>query len=252
MSIILPRPRLSVLSSSGAGAGLSSYATKLLAIESANLLAYWPLQEGSGAVADNLQGNADRDGAYTGVDLGQAGIGDGWTSPYFDGVNDVVDVYSASLASAFSGAEGTMSCWWKVLDASIWTDGSYHYIFSLSVDASNFARVLKSSINGRLSSDYRAGGTWTNYNWGSRSDTDWVHWAIVWSKAGDYVNHFLAGSKQSGSGLGVWAGSLHQNTCGIGSQQGVSAVLPWNGWIAHAAVWDKPLSDAQIAQLASV
>ena len=43
------------------------------------------------------------DGAYTGVTLGQDGIGDGNTCPLFDGANDFLDFYSAGFSSAFNG-----------------------------------------------------------------------------------------------------------------------------------------------------
>ncbi len=39
-------------------------------------IAYWPLWEASGSVAFDLAGNALH-GAYTGVTLGQVGVGDG-------------------------------------------------------------------------------------------------------------------------------------------------------------------------------
>ena len=76
MTLHIPRSKLAVASYAGG----ATYYKKVLATEPANLLAYWPLNEGSGSVADNLEGTAARDGAYTGVTLGQAGIGDGWTA----------------------------------------------------------------------------------------------------------------------------------------------------------------------------
>ena len=100
-----------------------AYYEKVLGIQSANMLAYWPVWEASGAVADNIEGTAARDGAYTGVDLGQPGIGDGNTCPWWDGANDYCNIYSTSLRDAFNGAEGTIACWAKVNSAAVWTDG---------------------------------------------------------------------------------------------------------------------------------
>ncbi|MFV1969356.1 MAG: hypothetical protein ACC628_28375, partial [Pirellulaceae bacterium] len=59
--------------------------------------------EASGSISDDLspQGN---DGAYTGVTLGQPGIGDGRTCPLFDGANDYNNIYSAALNTDFDGA----------------------------------------------------------------------------------------------------------------------------------------------------
>ena len=57
-------------------AGLAAvllYSEKVLALSP---IAYWPLWEAAGAVAEDISGNGF-DGAYTGVTLGQTGIGDG-------------------------------------------------------------------------------------------------------------------------------------------------------------------------------
>src|SRR3990170_3594314 len=127
-----------------------AYYEKVLGIQSANLLAYWPVWEASGAVADNMEGTAARDGAYTGVDLGQPGIGDGNTCPWWDGANDYCNIYSTSLRDAFNGAEGTIAVWAKVNSAAVWADGLYRYVFQLRVDGSNLVIVRKDSTSNRL------------------------------------------------------------------------------------------------------
>src|SRR3989304_2278838 len=91
------------------GAGRDYY-RKVLDTQPANLLAYWMQAEGAGAVALDTSGNS-RTGAYTGVDLGQAGIGDGKTCPWFDGASDRVNIYTTSLRDAFNGAEGAVIVW---------------------------------------------------------------------------------------------------------------------------------------------
>jgi hypothetical protein len=75
----------------------------------------------------------------------------------------------------------------------------------------------------------------------------------TWSKSGDAMKLYIDGS-QSGTtqaGLQSWVGSLASTTCVIGASNN-SASDPWNGWLAHAAVWTTPLSDAEALALATV
>ena len=58
---------------------------------SGNLVAHWPLNELSGAVAYDKSGNGNH-GAITATTLGQAGIGDGLTSQGFDGSTSYIDI----------------------------------------------------------------------------------------------------------------------------------------------------------------
>ncbi|GAI14148.1 unnamed protein product, partial [marine sediment metagenome] len=84
----------------GAG-GVLAYDDKVLGMDP---IAYWPLSETSGLVANCLV-NPAQNGVYTGVTLGQPGIGDGNTAPYFDGTNDYVDVLTAAFIAAYNGSE---------------------------------------------------------------------------------------------------------------------------------------------------
>ena len=90
-------------------------------------IAYWMMDEKQGAVSYDMvtaRNTGARNGAYTGVTLGQPGIGDGNTSPLFDGANDFTNIYSASFNAAFNGAEGTLGIWMRVFNVAVWTDGT--------------------------------------------------------------------------------------------------------------------------------
>lgn len=120
-------------------------------------IAYWPLNEASGGTAEDLSGN-NYDGSYTGVDLGQTGIGDGNTAPYFDGTNDYVNIYSTGFRDVFNGAEGTVVIWAKVFNADVWTDGNVRYPTEFRVDGSNYVYAWTKFSNNSLASYYYAGG----------------------------------------------------------------------------------------------
>jgi hypothetical protein len=231
-----------------AGDPTMAYTNKVKALAP---IAYWPLAEPSGSVATDESGNS-RNGAYTGVDLGQTGIGDGRTCPLFDGTNDYTDIYSASLASAFNKDEGTAAIWLKVAEAGVWTDATTRRLLVLQADANNRILLTKGSTNNQLVIAYTAGGT-TEQVTITASSTAWLHLAMTWSKAADEVKAYFNGT-QSGSTqatLGTWSGSLASTTTLLGAISKTPTQV-WNGYLAHAAIWTTPLSAAQIATLAVV
>ena len=229
--------------------GTTTYTDKIKALSP---IAYWPMAEPSGATATDESGNG-RNGAYTAVALGAAGIGDGRTAATFDGATSYNNVYSASLNGAFSGVEGTIAVWMKVSAAGDWTDGAARELAQINADANNRVRLRKSTVANTLNFWYNAGGVFKSVDLAGQSATGWLHIAMIWSKSGDalkaYVNGAQVGVTQTG--LGAYAGALVANACCIGAAT-TSAAEVWKGALAHAALWASPLSAAQIATLAVV
>ena len=237
----------------GGGSDLFAYANRTLATEPSDLIGYWPLWEASGVIADNYEGTAARDGGYVGVTLGQPGIGDGNTCPLFDGANDYVDNYSASLAGAFDGGEGTALIWAKVSGVGAWTDSTQRAAFSIQADNNNRLKIQKDNANNVLQWFYFAGGTQENETRGLVSETGWMHFGITWSATADEVIHYYNGIQQGGidTGLGTWAGAIVESTTNIGAASEAPTDI-WDGYLAHHAVWTKALTQPQIAALAVV
>lgn len=228
-----------------------AYADKVLATQSANLIAYWPLWEAAGSVADNYEGTAARDGAYTGVTLGQAGIGDGRTCPYFDKVNDLVAIYSASLDGAWDPQEVTIAGWLRVYDAATWLADSLNAC-QLRATADNYISILKKT-DGTLRYRYEANNVQHEVLSAVQSSTDWLHVALTASKSGDAVKAYLGGAQigVTKTGVGTWVGALDDARTLLGS--GVkTAGDKWYGWEAHWALWKTPLTGPEIAALAVV
>lgn len=223
----------------------------------ANLLAYWIMGEASGTTALDSSGNG-RMGAYTGVTLGNAGIGDGRTSAGFDGATSFNNIFSASLAAAFNGSEGTVTSWARVSGSAVWTSGVAHRIVVFQVDANNQVQLRRGSTNNTLQWVYNAGGTTESVTLGSLSTLNWMFLAWTWSASADqckaYYKDDVTPFAQVGvtqTGLGIWAGTPAATTTQIGSLNTTPAQV-WNGTLAHAAVWNTPLTSAQIATLAVV
>lgn len=239
------------LTGAGPSAG-GEYADTVLATAPANLIAYWPLWETSGTTADNYEGTAARDGTFARdvSTMGTAtGIGDGYTAPVFDGSNDLVNIYSASLVSAWNGEEGTVFFWMKILD---W--GTSAYCYSLQEDAGNRVIIYLSAATDKFLYRRAGGGTASDVNYVTAAPTTWVSTAITWSEAEDEMKAYYNGSQvgTTQSSLGSWAGDpLTANEVCIGAQTATPAGnIAIHG--AHFAIWTTPLTSTQIATLATV
>ncbi len=224
-----------------------TYTNKVIALAP---IAYWPLGEGAGTPITDEGGNA-RHGVYTGVTLGNVGIGDGRTAAGFDGATSKGNVYSASLAGAFNKDEGSIAAWCKVSAAGVWTDGINRFALRFAADASNLVSLIKQSASNRFDCQYAGGGTFRLQSLTS-APVGWFHAAITWSVLANQVIVYFNGVA-TGSPLATptFTGSLATTTTVIGAQITTPALV-WSGNIAHVAVWTTPLSAAQVATLAIV
>lgn len=213
-------------------------------------IAYWMQGEASGNDA-YCQVNAAQDGAYTGVTLGQTGIGDGRTSPFFDGANDFNNVQTAALAAAFDGQEGSLLVWAKVSGAGIWTDAVTRRMIYFVVDGNNYVLLMKHPAANTVRARYMANGVLKTNQMAGISPITWMCWVLTWSKTADTFKVYLGGVQQGATlnGLGVWAGNPVTSLVGAGS---VLPIQVWDGWLAHAALFDSVLGQPAITDLASV
>ena len=229
-----------------------AYYQKIIGLDRNNLIGYWPMGEASGGDAFDLSPEGN-DGAYTGVTLGQVGIGDGKTCPLFDGANDFNNVYSTAFNTDFDGEEGTILLWIKVANAGVWLDGTVRYPFQFQVDGSNKMYIRRNTTNNELKWTYTAGGAAKDIIKGSVSSVDWMHLAVTWSKSANemiaYVDGVQEGSIQTG--LGTFVGSLSSTKVCFGSANTTPDAV-WDGYLAHAAVWKVPLVSGKILKAATV
>ncbi len=239
----------------------STYADKVLGTEGANLLAYWPLNEISGTVAQCLV-NAAQNGTYArdvSVMTTGDGIGDGNTAPLFDGVNDVVEIGTVTFRNAFDGDVGTSMTWGQVNSAANWTDGANRHLQTIWTDPSNRMHYRKNSAANEAFWLYRAGGNpgTTVLDATFAGLVDWIPYVLTWDQSAGVNGEWkaYAGGTQRGvtrTGLTTaWVGlPAAANTC-IGAQLNTPNE-PWHGYLAHSAVWDVALTAAQVLELATV
>lgn len=217
--------------------------TILDSLYSATPLAYYPLEEASGATTANEVTGSGTNGTYNGTTTGNAGIL-GFNAPTFDGVDDYVD--SGSMYSSANDAMG-ISAWVK---KSAWST-SWENICNNWNGTNGGARMQRDSTNNYLrfaithvvvtGSIDIADGAWHHVHGqgvsggdfelyvdgaldGSTSTTDSTDTAIVNS------NHYIASQPGSdGAGYNFW-----------------------DGQIAEVVIWDGTLTSSEVSELAAL
>lgn len=229
----------------GWGRGNVSYQTQVKNIFGASLIGYWPLDDQSGTTARDVSGYG-HNGAYSNITLGQDGIGDGSASASFNGTNSYVNLFSAGLASVFSGIEGTLSLWVKVNAIDRWeAETTARRIAVLTGDATNNIYVRRASLNS-LFFGYLSNNSLSDVSVSDINPTDWMHIALVWSQSGDFVRSYINGKQVVSEKASVADWSAAALT-------GVSLgrdVYYWWGNMAHCALGNIALTAEQISGLA--
>ena len=214
-----------------------------------SLVAYWPMQDSTTTIED-VSGNGFH-GTYTGVDLQNAAGPVGGLVPYWDGVNDYGNIYSAELAAAFNATAGSVLHHSKVSEAGDWSDSVYRRVTNLEVNSSNRVYSGKFNAANYFYSDYGAGGTHI-YPGRTTTTLPWFSWAMTWDKTADEVKGFYNGAQimSTFNSLGTWAGSLGATTTAIGSLYGTSCVYGWKGWLAEIILLNRAATPGEVAQVA--
>lgn len=239
----------------GSPLGGKDYRRKIL---SYGPIAYWMLAEAAGGVAydevtDPNHLDINQSGDHVGVTLGQPGIGDGRTCPFYDGANDYTDIYSAILNGAFDGAEGTALAWLKVFNAGVWIDGAARNAVRLhGTTATNLVAFRKDTTSNQVTLRYIAGGTIKDVVI-AVSAISWIALGLTWSASADEIRGYLNGVQQGATltGLGTWAGVLSTTEVCIGAADTIPQAVT-HGYVAHSALWDSALAPAIMADLAAV
>ena len=213
-------------------------------------IAYWPLDESAGTAARCLV-NSAQNGTAVGVTWADDRGPFDTPAPFFDGTNDYINIYSAALDAAFNGATGSMVVWCRVNGAGVWTDGAIRYVARFRVDGDNQFLEQKAAANNQLVGHGEAGNG-TAQIVAVMSSVAWFHFAITWSDSNndDEFKYYIDGTQEgaTSNALNAWAGGALA-IAQIGASAAATNV--WHGWLAHCAVWDRVLTQAEITALAN-
>lgn len=223
-------------------------------IMNTNPLAYWPMNEQWGNNALDATGNSFT-GTYTSININQTGIGDGTPSVQFTGTASKISIVSTGFKKSFNGREGSILMWIKPYSMSFWSDGNSGFLLDF-VQTLFFNEILitKTGVAATpINCQYYANGTNTTIVVSGSSFTQFdsfstigMTWSYLANQFKVYIGGVLVGNKTS---LGAWGnGSLTDaliGTWAIGS-------IPYKGWMAHTAIWTRPLSPVEMLNLSHV
>lgn len=213
-----------------------------------NPLLYFPMNELSGVVANNLGTlGAAANGAYSGVTLAQIAAPGGGLAPKWDGINDTLNFYSAVLAANYNGNGGTILIWVKPHNISEWTVAATRQWIRLDADVNNANGLRKANINTIHHAHVGGGVSTAVYNVITPFDS-WALMSITYDDTANQTVCYFNGSQIGGtlSPVGTWVGAPAVNSCHIGSTGSGSY---WNGYLAHGAVFNTVLTPAKIAEI---
>lgn len=210
-------------------------------------LVYLPMTEASGNALD-ASGNG-YNGTWAGTPQRQntdgPSVGMG-KAVRFSG-DDVLNYYSAGLASAFTPGEFTISFW-------IYLNGGTGRFISIRTDpVDNNNRVLiYMSAATTLSFFYAAGGTAKNVDATGLTNSVWYNGTLTVSKSNDrmkaHINGAQVGSTQTG--LGTWSGTPHANCVVIGAQDAALS-SPFSGIFYRYGLANGEKTAADVTKIAT-
>lgn len=208
-------------------------------------------------IRTNYAGPNQPEGVYS-RDVSSMGTLEGITSsesaPHFDPAqNDYVDLLAAgNLAQRFDGTHGTISMWIKA-DAGAWTDGEFRFVFSIETTGDPFPDILhagKLTVANQFSVERWVQGKSTNHTWlpGATVGTDWWHLAVSWSETFNFTRVYFNGTLLDEDEIvASWLKPLA--IFDIGARSLLSQ--HWDGGLSHFALYDAPLTHAEVAYLAA-
>ena len=219
-----------------------------------NPIAYWPLNETAGSTAVNAEGTAARNGTYAASPTLNAITGpDGVNGAvHFDGANQFLDIYSASLEAAFDKDTFSISFWmrtnWQAL-------GSGEEIIILRSDSNNQVRIFRAGAANAIQLFYNGSGTNKSRTDSDAKDTNtWYHYVLTVDVTGADEHKAYRDGSQLGltlTGLGSWAGSWATTRVNVAANSQVPS-LTYEGYMAHVAFFDYVLTPAQVLELATI
>lgn len=213
--------------------------------------AYWPLAETSGTTAVNLV-NAAMNGTYkrdVSVMGTQAGIGDGYTAPTFNGAQDFVDIFSAALAAAFNGDTGGACAWARVSGIGVWTDGADRMILRFTeVAGQNEIGIPKHSSDNAFRWRTKRNNVFVG-TLSAESTTAWALWSISWDANGFYL--YRNGTSRGTPALAQpWSNAL--TIAMIGASEPVAPTWFWSGGITKVGLFDYTVPQSTWQDLVTV
>lgn len=238
---------------------LQTYAQRIQAIAPQSLIGYWPLDDLGGTRARDLSGLSQRaDYPASGATLGGTLDPTGTPVVTLSGADTAINIRTTvnTFGSLWNGNAFSLIAWGKVDSASRWTDTStFRYLSHIRAADATYYAVLggRNTTNNQIEYRRRAGGAIvsTTYTFSS-PPTDFFCMGMTCNQATPALSFYLWDSAQgwqklstSGAAQSAWTGNAPvEGTSVLGA--GSLTLQEWIGGLAHCAVWNTTLTDAQM------
>jgi hypothetical protein len=222
-------------------------------LDSLSNLVYWPLDEQSGTTAlakYNGVLNSAYDASNVNATVGQAGKGKIESSYDFLPANNAyVNMHSAALASFFDGNVGSFFAFFKVDNAAIWTDSSYHLIAGLVATSNEFIKFYIGNVANRLTIQRRAESKDDIFQTTTIGGSTGWHFALLtWDTGVEAVGYVDGETLWSPSTiLGNWTLAMSSSLTGIGADGPFPGTVTnkFDGKVAYMGVSDRVLTPTE-------
>lgn len=198
----------------------------IASIAPANQVLYVPALDTAGSSAINVGGPApvsDRNLTWIGTTPGAAPGPFGGTAHQFDGVNDCLNAWTASLAALWNWAAWTVILAYRPTSAGVWTNGlARNLMYFRNAPFSSIVQQTKHSTNGQIGFQMRIGGTDYNYYYTTAQPTNYIMVGTSYRQASTRMRHFYS-AQAFGSTPAVAPTMIHENMAVIGTPSGVLA-----------------------------
>lgn len=183
--------------------------------------------------------------------LAQPGFTRGAKSVLFNGTSQFVNLYNAVLRNTLNTlVTGTALIWVKI-DAATWADGLTRYLlrFKSSGTAPLNASVV-SKVNNTIDFQYIDSTVNIAYALDVGSPTGWIALAWTWEQGvgtNFYINKVLVHTDV----VGNWVAPFDIHNILIGSESDGAGAKWIKGYASTAALWNKALTQSQIAEVST-
>jgi hypothetical protein len=213
-----------------------------------SVIGLWPLWEPAySTILTNLANTGN--GTYkNNPALNQSGIGDGKTSALFNGTSQVGLIHTARLQNVINWAQGTLLIWARITPGS-WADGTNRVLAHIGIDATNFVRIMKSTVANQIQWSHRVGAANITISKSDIVTNDWFRIGLTWNSTLNRLRAYIQGMQYSTDlgGIGLLSGALAAGYTTLGAQTSTPA-LPWAGWLQYGALLNKEATATEMLQ----
>ena len=231
--------------STAAGGGRATGpAVVAAAILARSPIAYWKLDETSGAVAADSSGNG-RNGAYSASGLTLGGSFAPFVAPTFDGTNGIVNLYSVSIVGVTPTATGSIVLFARAGD----TASRAAILIGSGSQPVEQIRIARTGVALRTGERNDLGGAKVATESAALTVDLWEPLALTW---GAGVIRLYRNGVEVATGSGTfnpWFGGPSTSRWVVGGIATNSTANRWLGQIAHVALFSTVLSAADIAAI---